>query len=434
MWLIGLLSSVTLGLLTLASPARAHEVLPSITDMTQDGSVLVFDMRLNIESFLAGIDQDTVTDTAESAQAATYDQLRALPADQLDARFRDFWPDMAKNITVQAGEDRLALTLTAVQAADVGDESIARLSDVQFTAALPEGADSVQVGWIRPYGTLVVRQMGVDDPYDGFLEAGQMSDPITLTGGNAMGAAATFFSYVPTGFDHIVPLGVDHILFVLGLFFLSSHLKPLLWQVSAFTLAHTITLALAALGYVTVPAAIVEPLIALSIAYVAVENIFLRTLSPWRPFVIFGFGLLHGLGFASVLAQFGLPEANFVPALIGFNIGVEIGQLCVIAVAYLCVYMAREYSEKGERSATAAALYMLAAAVVLAIAIPLSMWAPDLLGDLLPLLGIIAVMLGLSAAAVNVGQYDTYTTMVAMPASVLIALVAVYWVIERVFL
>ncbi|MBU2358047.1 MAG: HupE/UreJ family protein, partial [Alphaproteobacteria bacterium] len=175
MWLIGLLSSVTLGLLTLASPARAHEVLPSITDMTQDGSVLVFDMRLNIESFLAGIDQDTVTDTAESAQAATYDQLRALPADQLDARFRDFWPDMAPNITVQAGQDRLPLTLTAVQAAEVGDESIARLSDVQFTAALPEGADSVQVGWIRPYGTLVVRQMGVDDPYDGFLEAGQMS-------------------------------------------------------------------------------------------------------------------------------------------------------------------------------------------------------------------------------------------------------------------
>ena len=396
--------------------------------------MLVFDMRLNIESFLAGIDQDTVTDTAESAQAATYDQLRALSADELDARFRDFWPDMADNITVQAGEDRLPLTLTTVQAAEVGDESVARLSDVQFTAALPEGADAVQVGWIRPYGTLVVRQMGVDDPYDGFLEAGQMSDPITLTGGNAMGAAATFFSYVPTGFDHIVPLGVDHILFVLGLFFLSTHLKPLLWQVSAFTLAHTITLALAALGYVTVPASIVEPLIALSIAYVAIENIFLRTLSPWRPFIIFGFGLLHGLGFASVLAQFGLPEANFVPALIGFNIGVEIGQLCVIAVAYLCVYMAREYSEKGERSATAAALYLAAAAVVLSIAIPLSIFAPDLLGDLLPLLGIIGVMLGLSAAAVNVGQYDTYTTMIAMPASVLIALVATYWVIERVFL
>jgi hypothetical protein len=433
-WLLQVLSSFALVLLTLVSQARAHEVLPSITDMTQDGSTLVFDMRLNIESFLAGINQADVADTAESAQAASYDELRALPADQLDAQLRDFWPDMAKNITIQVGDQSMPVTLTKVQAAEVGDESIARLSDIQFTAPLPEGAETVQIGWIRPYGSLVVRQMEVENPYDGFLEAGEMSTPIALTGGNALGAAGTFFSYVPTGFDHIVPLGVDHILFVLGLFLLSSHLRPLLWQVSTFTLAHTITLALAALGYVTVPASIVEPLIALSIAYVAVENIFMRRLSPWRHFIIFVFGLLHGLGFASVLAQFGLPEANFVPALIGFNIGVEIGQICVIAVAYLCVYMAREYSEKGNRSGLAAALYLVAAAAVLAIAVPLSIWAPDLLGDLFPLLAIIAVMLGLSGAAVNVGQYDTYSNMVAMPASVLIALVAVYWVFERVFL
>ena len=420
--------------LTLASPARAHEVLPSITDMTQDGATLVFDMRLNVESFLAGIDQATVADTDEAAQAATYDELHALTPAELDARFRDFWPQMAENITLQAGEQTLPLTLTTVEVPETVDENVARLSTIQFTAPVPEGAEAVQIGWIRSYGSLVVRQMGVDEPYDGFLEAGQMSDPIALTGGNAMGGLATFFSYVPTGFDHIVPLGVDHILFVLGLFFLSTHLRPLLWQVSAFTLAHTITLALAALGYVAVPASIVEPLIALSIAYVAVENIFLRTLSPWRPFIIFGFGLLHGLGFASVLAQFGLPEQNFVPALIGFNIGVEIGQLCVIAVAYLCVYKARAYSETGTRSGTAAALYMVAAAVVLAIAVPLSIWTPEMLGDLFPLLAIIAVMLGLSAAAVNVAMYDTYTHIVAMPASVLIALVAVYWVIERVFL
>ena len=434
MWFLRVLSSVVLACVTLASPLRAHEVLPSITDMTKAGSTLVFDMRLNIESFLAGIDQAAVADTDAAAQAATYDDLHALPPAELDARFRDFWPQMADNITVRTGEAVLPLTLTAVTVPETVDPEVARLSGIQFTAPLPAGADAVQVGWIRPYGSLVIRQMGVDDPYDGFLEAGAMSDPIALSGGNAKGGLATFLSYIPTGFDHIVPLGVDHILFVLGIFFLSTHLRPLIWQVTAFTLAHTITLALAALGYVTVPASIVEPLIALSIAYVAVENIFLRTLSPWRPFIIFGFGLLHGLGFASVLAQFGLPAQNFVPALIGFNIGVEIGQLCVIAVAYLCVYKAREYSQTGTRSVTAAALYMVAAAVVLAIAVPLSIWAPDVLGDVFPLLAIIAVILGLSAAAVNVPLYDTYTYMVAMPASVLIALVAVYWVIERIFL
>ena len=141
----------------------------------------------------------------------------------------------------------------------------------------------------------------------------------------------------PVGFVHIVPKGLDHILFVLGLFFLSVRLGPLLWQISAFTVAHSITLALAAFGYVSVPAAIVEPVIAASIVFVALENLFTQGLSRWRPFVVFGFGLLHGLGFASVLGEFGLPEGAFVPALIGFNLGVEGGQVFVVACAYLAV-------------------------------------------------------------------------------------------------
>lgn len=154
MWLLQVLSSFALVLLTLVSPARAHEVLPSITDMTQDGSTLVFDMRLNIESFLAGINQADVADTAESAQAASYDELRALPADQLDAQLRDFWPDMAKNITIQVGDQSMPVTLTKVQAAEVGDESIARLSDIQFTAPLPEGQRPCKSAGFAPMAAL----------------------------------------------------------------------------------------------------------------------------------------------------------------------------------------------------------------------------------------------------------------------------------------
>jgi hypothetical protein len=150
----------------------------------------------------------------------------------------------------------------------------------------------------------------------------------------------TFVAYIPVGFDHILPQGLDHILFVLGLFFLSTQMRALLWQVSAFTLAHTVTLALGAMGWVNIPGSIVEPLIAASIVYVAVENIFASGLSRWRPLVIFGFGLLHGLGFASVLGEFGLPEGQFIPALISFNIGVELGQLTVIAVAFAVLWLA----------------------------------------------------------------------------------------------
>jgi hypothetical protein len=144
-----------------------------------------------------------------------------------------------------------------------------------------------------------------------------------------------FLSYIPVGFTHILPKGWDHILFVLGLFFLSPKLRPLLWQVSAFTVAHTATLALGTLGIVTVSPAIVEPLIAASIVYVGIENIFARHLHSGRTLIVFCFGLLHGLGFASVLGEFGLAEGQFLSSLLGFNVGVELGQLAVIAAAFL---------------------------------------------------------------------------------------------------
>lgn len=146
-----------------------------------------------------------------------------------------------------------------------------------------------------------------------------------------------FGQYITIGFNHIVPIGLDHILFVLGLFLLVVKTKPLLWQVTAFTLAHSVTLALSMFNVISLPASIVEPLIAISIAAVAVENIFTSELKPWRPAVVFAFGLLHGLGFAGTLSEWGLPRGQFVSALIAFNIGVEFGQLAVIVAAFLIV-------------------------------------------------------------------------------------------------
>lgn len=426
------LSSVVLLWLTIASAASAHEVLPAIADMTRDGDTLVFEVRLNAESFIAEIDQTAITDTNEAPQAADYDALRALEPAALQAAFRDYWPAMVNDIDVLVDGTPLPLTLDAVEAGPLGDIELPRSTDVTFTAALPEGAEQVQVGWASAFGTLVIRQIGVEAPYDGYLEAGATSPPITLAGGDQASGWQTFVNYIPVGFDHIVPKGLDHILFVLGLFFLSTRMGSLLWQISAFTLAHTITLALAALGYVTVPASIVEPLIALSIVYVAVENIFTDGLSPWRPFVIFGFGLLHGLGFASVLAEFGLPESSFIPALIGFNIGVEIGQIAVIVVAYICVMKAVEFSRSGEASRPFAALYLVAMVVVIALVIPVA--DAGLLEDIAPLIVAVALLLGFSAASVSVGRYDSYREIVAMPGSVIIAVIAAYWCFERVFL
>ncbi|MES2464278.1 MAG: HupE/UreJ family protein [Armatimonadota bacterium] len=144
-----------------------------------------------------------------------------------------------------------------------------------------------------------------------------------------------FFGYVRMGFTHIVPEGVDHILFILGLFLLSIRIKPLVQQITAFTIAHSLTLALSLLGVIHVPPSVVEPIIAASIAFVAIENLLTTEIKPWRLAVVFGFGLIHGLGFAEALQSLGLNQNSLMAALVGFNVGVEIGQLTVVAAALI---------------------------------------------------------------------------------------------------
>jgi len=160
----------------------------------------------------------------------------------------------------------------------------------------------------------------------------------------AMSWQERFGVFIQAGIEHIIPKGLDHILFVLGLFLSSLIFRSLLWQVTAFTFAHTITLALAALDIVQVPGEIVEPIIALSIVWIAVENCVFKQTNKWRPFIVFIFGLLHGLGFAAVLGEYGLPEGNLVPSLLAFNIGVEIGQLLVLLTAAALVWAIRNKS------------------------------------------------------------------------------------------
>lgn len=332
--LIALLSSLALG----ATPrvAVSHEVVPTIGDLeVRDGRV-VLSLRMNIEAFLAGIDLDTVIDTNTAAEAAQYDALRAMPPDQLREEVTAWAPGWIETVRVTAGSP-VTLALDDVVIPEVGDADLLRPSILTLAGDLPDGARVLQVAWPEGSGELVVRQQGVDDPFTGLVKGGAETEPFAIAGGGMQTSMEAFVAYIPVGFDHILPKGLDHILFVLGLFFLSTRLGPLLWQVSAFTLAHTITLAMGALGWVNIPGSIVEPLIAASITYVAVENIFTQSLNRWRPLVIFGFGLLHGLGFASVLGEFGLPDGQFIPALIGFNIGVELGQLTVIAIAFLAV-------------------------------------------------------------------------------------------------
>jgi hypothetical protein len=147
----------------------------------------------------------------------------------------------------------------------------------------------------------------------------------------------SIFTYFQLGFSHVIPLGFDHILFILTLFFLSSNIKTLLIQCSVFTLAHSLSLGLAALGLIIPNATIVEPLIALSILFTAIENIVHNKINPWRLVLIFGLGLIHGLGFAKALNEIGMPKNQFFSSLLSFNIGVEMGQFTTIVAAYFII-------------------------------------------------------------------------------------------------
>ncbi len=322
-------------LVLMAFPTRAHEVEPAVSDLEIFEDRVAIAIRLTLEAPLAGVDLDGLLDTNDAGNSDLYDAKRALAPDALEAEFREAWPRIVSRITLMAGETRLTPELEAVSIPEVGNEALPRMSLIQIAAPLPDDASPVVFGWDASLGGLVVRQQGLEDGYTDYLTGGDLSDPIARNGASGETAWSAFVNYIGVGFDHIIPKGLDHILFVLGLFFLALKMGPLLWQVTAFTLAHTVTLALGALGIVNIPGNIVEPIIAASIVYVGIENVLSSKMQPWRPVVVFAFGLLHGLGFASVLADFGLGASHFVPKLIGFNLGVEIGQLAVIAVAWL---------------------------------------------------------------------------------------------------
>ena len=328
-----------LGLLLLFWPlaAAAHEVRPVVVtaDLSQAGKVELT-VSANLEAVMAGIGPQH-KDTDDAPQAAEYNKLRALSPADLKARFDAFAPRFLREASLSFDGAASTAAVAGVEIPDVRDQKLARISTVKMTAPVP--ADAKALTWTFPaaFGSSVLRVKRADGaPLEAdWLKEGATSASVPMIAGPPKGRFATLAEYIGLGFTHILPKGLDHILFVLGLFFLSPNLRPLLVQVTAFTVAHSITLALGLYGVVSVSPKIVEPLIALSIVFVAVENLLTTSLTPWRPFVVFGFGLLHGLGFAEVLQELGLPPEQYVTGLLGFNLGVEFGQLAVIGLAFM---------------------------------------------------------------------------------------------------
>ena len=330
--------------------AIAHEIRPAVADLSMTSappsaddqalpSRLSIMIDLNAELFLAGLDASLVRDTDDAPQGKDYDALRALTADQLAQKFTDQWADFEKALTGLANDRQLSFQLDAIEVEDNPAMALPRSSKIQISAPLEPNDASVRFGWSAALGPLVLRQQSQTEKpenlYTAYLEPGAISAPIKRQGVTAQPVLTIMLDYAKIGFVHIVPKGLDHILFVLGLFFYAARWRPLLGQVTLFTLAHTTTLMLASTGHIVVSPNIVEPLIAASIIYVAFENLRSERLHAGRLVVIFAFGLLHGLGFASVLGDIGLADGQFMISLISFNIGVELGQIAVLVPAFL---------------------------------------------------------------------------------------------------
>lgn len=320
------------------SPLRAHEATPSIIDMALNGSEITLSINTNLEAIIAGVADELNTQNAQAGEEE-YLRLRETAPEELSEAYAALRPSFDPTLKLSIDGAPVELRYVEHSIPPVGDPAIARISTLTYSATLPAASGTMTWEFPADYGDSVLRVSLPDtvDPVIADYVASGATATVDLDNIAPQTTGEVVWDYIVAGFDHIIPKGLDHILFVIGLFLLSAHLRPLLMQVTMFTLAHTITLALGAMGWVNVPGSIVEPLIAASIVFVAVENIFTEKLTAWRPFLIFGFGLLHGLGFASVLGDFGLPTAQFIPALIAFNIGVEIGQLTVIAICFLAV-------------------------------------------------------------------------------------------------
>ncbi len=295
-----------------------------------------------------------------SAQA--YYALACASPDEQRAQIRQIVPRVIDSVELFVGPQRLPLefrrfTAATAQRTDYLDASLPKLSTFNFVAPLPARDDPLVL--VVPLGA----QIDYPVAYTVQIPAAQVSVTRWLEEGMHRSDAFAWAARVPAatpaavhsidpdalpwpkqlalylrlGFKHIVPEGADHILFVLGLFFLGITWRKLLAQTTVFTVAHATTLFLSTYGILRLPSSYVEPAIALSIAWIGIENVVKPTLGPGRLAIVFGFGLVHGLGFASSLSGVPFPKRDFVVALLGFNFGVDAGQLFVIGVAFLVV-------------------------------------------------------------------------------------------------
>ena len=320
-------------ILIFSSPLHSHEIKPAVMDITIIEGNASIEFKLNAETVLSEIDASLYQDTNDSPQSQKYDALRALSTEEVEKMVIENENKFTDKIKINIGDETIPLSLRNVDTFQEINDEFPR--DTTLNIGFEIKAESFTIQFEKELGPVVIRHFEDLSKesvlFTTYLQPAERSSLISQQ--TRSSALSTTIDYLVLGIEHIVPKGLDHILFIIGIFFYAIKFKPLLLQVTMFTVAHSITLILASFNLIFIPATIVEPLIALSISYVAIENIFQRRSTLLRYLIIFIFGLIHGLGFAFVLGDIGLNTSQLVLSLISFNIGVEIAQIAIIILA-----------------------------------------------------------------------------------------------------
>jgi hydrogenase/urease accessory protein HupE len=346
LWCVALICAAVVGL-----SASAHPGFPGSAIVHVDAAgKFTIHVRLDALAFALN---ETPVDIADEPMR----QLLAGPREQLDKALEEGRQRFAQLFEVTANGQGVALQLTGSPTRAQIEEAESRSNPVRLPimlefageAQLLDGTNRFAVKFPQVMGNVIVTfERPGKEPMSLPLAAGERSPelPLTLTitgdveeSGEAapseISTLRVIWQFIEHGFVHIIPAGLDHCLFVLGLFLLSPRIKPVLWQISSFTVAHTITLTLTSLDIVGMPASIVEPAIAASVAFIGIENLTTTKVSHWRILVAFCFGLLHGMGIATAFHEAGFPPGHLVPSLAAFTVGVEAGHLAVLAMAFV---------------------------------------------------------------------------------------------------
>ena len=336
-----------LGVLTLSFAAQAHPVPFSYGDLNLEEDRIEGTLTVHLIDLAHELQTDEPASLLDQrVLSAQYSAIAAVLAPRLQIGDGTLPPIRWETIAPVDGDDAARLTFTIPAAPPAALEVSARLFPY----------DPAHQTFVNVFEDGTLRQQWI--MADG-------AGPRTHYAGTTAGVLAVLGTFIPSGVHHIM-IGPDHILFVIGLILLGGTWRRLALIVTAFTLGHSVTLSVAALGLVMVPASVIEPLIALSIVVVGADNL-LRGAEPdksrdLRAIMAFAFGLIHGFGFAFVLREFGLPESQLAWSLFAFNVGVEIGQLAIVLVAGYALYRLRKANPKLARQvATIGSLAVMAA-------------------------------------------------------------------------